>query len=605
MGCEEYCCTSIPPQKPSINNPEFTEISEIETELFKSFDIEHQDENKKDFEGFRLNYLSKYYLYATKDEISTKYSNQIIMITGKDINPLKLKENNNLANQKDILKSKEIITKYENKIIPISSHLNLMQHIFPEYQYTFKLNSNSQKEKIIDFNKCYSLIFILFNQKQNALIKKIKEIKNYEEKIKEQFKENIQETFELILMVKENKKELHDYLISNNINDFYILTNKEKDIMEAFGLNDVKSSKCIFYNKSSEISLILEENIEYLTEEMIEYYLGYSSKQEYNNYNNKNKENFKKFLEYSEFKNILKKFTKEFNLEIEFRDIGKKKYPVNIRFKYHEIDKEIAFKEVKKELEEILKNHKIKLYFISELVEEGNANEKLEILKRQSIEKDKKYEELTKKLEEEKKIKEEDEKRIKKLEKEKKEYSEKIKNLEKEKEKYKKKINKLDEEKQEYLKKIKELEKQKQKLDEGKQEYLKTIKELEKDKKEKEEYSKKIKKLKKEKEECTNKIKKLEEDKDEYKTKIKMIEEQKKNSRILIIKTNDENIYCCIEYQITDNFSKLEDNFFKKYPQYKCKKYSFCYNNNTINPSDNLQKLNIQNNEMITLQTII
>ena len=48
-------------------------------------------------------------------------------------------------------------------------------------------------------------------------------------------------------MVKENKKELHDYLKSNKINDFYILTNKEKDIMEAFGLNDVESSKCIFY----------------------------------------------------------------------------------------------------------------------------------------------------------------------------------------------------------------------------------------------------------------------------------------------------------------------------------------------------------------------
>jgi len=272
MGCEEYCCTSIPPQKPSINNPEFTEISEIETELFKSFDIEHQDENKKDFEGFRLNYLSKYYLYATKDEISTKYSNQIIMITGKDINPLKLKENNNLDIQKAVSNSKEIITKYENKIIPISPHLNLMQHIFPEYNFTLKLNSNSNKEKIIDFNKCFSLLFFFFNQKQKTLINKIKEIKDYEEEIKKMCKKKKKETFELILMVKENKKELHDYLKSNNINDFYILTNKEKDIMEAFGLNDIESSKCVFYNKSSEISLILEDNIEYLNKDMIEYY---------------------------------------------------------------------------------------------------------------------------------------------------------------------------------------------------------------------------------------------------------------------------------------------------------------------------------------------
>lgn len=419
----------------------------------------------------------------------------------------------------------------------------------------------------------------------------------YEEEIKKNFKEK-KETFELILMVKENKKELHDYLKLNNINNFYILTNKEKDIMEAFGLNDIQNSKCIFYNKSSEISLILEDNIEYLSKKMIDYYLGYSSKQKYNKYNNTNKENFKRVLEQDEFKNILKLFTKEFNLEIEFRDIGKKKYPVNIRFKYHEIDKEIAFKKVKEELEKILNSHSIKQYFISELVEEGNVNEKFEILKRQSIEKDKKYEELKKKFEDEKKIKKEDDKKIKKLEKEKQENSEKIKSLEKEKEECTKKINKLEEKKNEYLKTIEQLEKEKQ-------DYSEKIKSLEKDKKDKEEYSKKIKKLEKDKEECAKKIKKLEEDKDEYATKIKMIEEQKKNSRILTIKTDDENIYCCLEYQITDNFSKLEDDFFKKYPQYKCKKYSFCYKNYIINSSDNLQKLNIQNNDMIKLKTII
>ena len=128
-----------------------------------------------------------------------------------------------------------------------------------------------------------------------------------------------QETFELILMVKENKKELHDYLISNNINDFYILTNKEKDIMEAFGLNDIESSKCIFYNKSSEISLILEDNIEYLKKEMIVYYLKRNSEQIYNKYNNKDKESFKRALEQDEFKSILSQLTREFNLEIELQ----------------------------------------------------------------------------------------------------------------------------------------------------------------------------------------------------------------------------------------------------------------------------------------------
>ena len=378
MGCTN--CTSTPLQKPFINNPEFTKISEIETELYKSFDIEHQDENANDFKGVKLNYLSKYYLYPRKDGLMTKYSNQIIMITGKDINPLKLKENNNLVIQKAISSSKEIITKYENKIMPISSQLNLMQHIFQEYNFTLKLNSNSNKEKIIDFNKCFSLLFFFFNQKQKTLINKIKEIKNYEEEIKKKCKKK--ETFELILMVKENKKELHDYLISNNINDFYILTNKEKDIMEAFGLNDIESSKCVFYNKSSEISLILEDNIEYLKKEMIVYYLKRNSEQIYNKYNNKDKESFKRALEQDEFKSILSQLTREFNLEIEFTDIGKKKYPVNIRFKYHEIDQDIALKKIIEELKNIMKMNKIEQYFISELVEEGDIKEKNEILKK-------------------------------------------------------------------------------------------------------------------------------------------------------------------------------------------------------------------------------
>ena len=37
MGCSN--CNSIPLQKPFINNPEFTKISEIETELYKSLKV--------------------------------------------------------------------------------------------------------------------------------------------------------------------------------------------------------------------------------------------------------------------------------------------------------------------------------------------------------------------------------------------------------------------------------------------------------------------------------------------------------------------------------------------------------------------------------------
>ena len=605
MGCSNP--TPIIPN-PFIDNPEFQKIDDIETELFKSFDIDNQDENKNDFEGIRLNYLSKYYLIPKKDELTTKYSNQIIMITGRDINPLNLKEKNNSAIQNAISKSKDIITKYENQIIPISFHLNLSQHIFPEYNYTLKLksNSNSNEERTIDFNKSYSLLFIFLNQEKDTIIKKIIEIKDYEKKIEKKFEKKKEETFELILMVKENKKELHDYLKSNNINKFYILTNKEKNIMESFELNDFKSYKCIFYNKSSEISLILEDNIEYLTEEMIEYYLKRNSEQEYNKYNNKNKKNFKRVLEQDEFKVILSQFTREFNLEIEFRDIGKKKYPVNIRFKYHEIDKDIALKIIV-ELKKIMENNNIKKYFISKFVE-CDINERNEILMKQSQDKDKIIEELKKKSEEDK---QNYSKKIQLLEEDKKKNLKKIKILEEDKEENSKKIRILKKDKEDNTKKIQKLEDEKKinlekitKLEEEKQGYSQKIKKLEEDKKIKEEYAKKIKKLEKDQEESAKKITKLKEEKDELANTIKINEDEKKNTRILTIKTDDENIYYCLTCQITDNFSKIEEDFFKKYPQYKYKKYSFSYKNNNIDSSDKLQKLNFQNNDVIKFKTI-
>ena len=131
MSCSG--CTPIP-SKPFINNQEFELIREIELEenkLIKDF-----NNNYKYRKEINLSYLSQYFLNPKRDKLESKYFNQIIMITGKDINPFELINNNNDDINKDKSKSKEIITKYENKIIPISSHLNLNQHIFPDYYYT-------------------------------------------------------------------------------------------------------------------------------------------------------------------------------------------------------------------------------------------------------------------------------------------------------------------------------------------------------------------------------------------------------------------------------------------------------------------------------------
>ena len=383
--------TSIPPHRIVEINKKFNLIREIELEENK-FINSFNNENENDFEGINLNYFTQYYLYPTKEETKFKYFNQIIMITGRNINPFNLKEkNNNIDIKNAISKSNEIITKYKDDIIPISSQINLNQCIFPNYYYAFYLNSNSYKNKIIDFKDCPPLIFILFNHK--LIIEKIQEIKKYE-KEKSNKKE---EKFGLILLVKEDKEELKNLLISNNINDFYILTKKDKDFMELFGLNDINNSKCIFFNENSQIGLILEDNIEYLTEEMIEYYLRRNSCKKYNEYNNDNKRHLQIALEQPEFKNILGCFKKEFNLEIEFREIGDTKYPVNIRFKYYKIDKDYANLTIE-ELKNIMRINKMELYFISLLIEE-NEIEKL----KKELEKELKEKKIKKRIRKRKK----------------------------------------------------------------------------------------------------------------------------------------------------------------------------------------------------------
>ena len=96
---------------------------------------------------------------------------------------------------------------------------------------------------------------------------------------------------------------------------------------------------------------------------MINFYLNTRNSQYTNDYfTDENKEELKSVLQKEEFKNILENFSQNFNLEIEFKEIENKKYPVNIRFMYHQKDSKNAEKILNK-LEYNIKN-KIKKYFI-------------------------------------------------------------------------------------------------------------------------------------------------------------------------------------------------------------------------------------------------
>ena len=76
--------------------------------------------------------------------------------------------------------------------------------------------------------------------------------------------------------------------------------------------------------------------------------------------------------------------------------------------------------------------------------------------------------------------------------------------------------------------------------------------------------------------------------------------EEKMMSIILI--SSDETIHYSIICKKTDNFSKIEELLYEKYPEYKKKNIRFTLNGEEINTSKNLEFNNIKNGDIITLR---
>ena len=55
-----------------------------------------------------------------------------------------------------------------------------------------------------------------------------------------------------------------DSLKSNKLNDCFFYPDSDSNLIKIFGNDNDYNSKCIFINKNSEISLILENDIEFL-----------------------------------------------------------------------------------------------------------------------------------------------------------------------------------------------------------------------------------------------------------------------------------------------------------------------------------------------------
>ena len=356
-----------------IDLPEKEQLEQIakeEIEILNQFNSKYNNN-----EGITLASLSQYYLHSNKENtnIISLSSNQKIIKCLKNINPF----NSNLDENNDInlLKSKlvKIETKNPKLIKPVSPlfHLNLTQVIHQDYEFKFKLkNVITNEYKMFEFNQLdRPLLFIFFDILSLAAINKIKEFKEYEKELINDNNQNFMliPIMNVFVQEKENLSEQKKFLESINITeDCYILTQQiNSSFIKLFELDCVTQSKCIIINRNSEISLILEDHIEFLTKEMINFYLNTRNSQYTNDYfTTENKEELKNVLQKEEFKNILENFSQNFNLEIEFKEIENKKYPINIRFMYHQKDTKNAEKILNK-LEYNIKN-KIKKYFIGQ-----------------------------------------------------------------------------------------------------------------------------------------------------------------------------------------------------------------------------------------------
>ena len=473
-------------------------------------------------EEFSLKKWTQYNLYPRKEKTDSSNINQLLITYNKIINPFI--NNNEDFNKKIKSEKKEIESKInelgeiydkpkDNILLSNISHLNVTQVIENNYNFSFCLKSVKTDDiKIFNFNKYdRTLLFILFNLNSLGSINKIKEIKKYEIEVAN----NDDKKFELIAMIRENSyQDIQEKLKLHDLNFcWFISEKKDSNFIKLFGFDEVINSRCVFINKNAEISLIFDDSIEYLTKEMIDFYLGRKSeikKMEPSGFfqNEQQILELKTSYESDIFKKKLKKLEKEFNLEIEFKEIDETKYPAMIKFRYSEEEKTVA-QDIIKELNKIMETNNIKYYFLGEEIKSNNKINKLIkkiiTLEKEIIEKEEKLEEDIKQIEEKiPKLKEEQSKNneeIRKLEEIKKSIEESItkekenveskkekKKIEEEKNKIEDKIKKLEEKKNENDKEIKKLRKEINKKEEE-------INKLEKEKQNKKEQIKKTKKI--------------------------------------------------------------------------------------------------------------
>ena len=300
----------------------------------------------------------------------------------ENINPFneEIKKNKDINNLQNELYETELY--YSNIIKTQSPNLQIKstQKIHNNYNLTLKLkNIKTNKCKSFDFNNLDKpLLIIFFNiLSENALLK-IKEFKTKEIELFNQEDKNFillpiinifVDQYENVCNSKKYKYIL-DIVKENNTNIngeeddyFFLIKNINDHFTQLFQLGKMKQSKCIIINRNSEISLILDEKIEYLNFDIIDFFLNTRNSEYSKDYFSfENKQQIIDILE-NDCKDISNKFTKKFLFEIDLKVISsEKKLPVYLRFTYHEKDKDLG-QNLYKQVTDDIKNKVNKIFY--------------------------------------------------------------------------------------------------------------------------------------------------------------------------------------------------------------------------------------------------
>ena len=370
------------------------QVNQKQNDILEKYQKKKGNTNKVSLSNISSCFI-KFWNTENCPKFSIKSKDENILKFLEDMNPF----NENIKQNKDMNKLQNDLYEtelYYSKQTQPKSDNNLKvestQKIHNKYNLSLKLkNLGTNQSETFNFNELDKpLLIIFFNIKEEKAINKIKEII-----LKEiEFEDNEEKNFIFLPIINifvdqyesitssKKYKYIFDILKAFNEDnrDYYVLLkNVNEHFTNLFGLEKMKQSKCIFINRNSEISIILDEKIEYLNYDIIDFFLNVRNNEYSNDYFTfENKQDIINILEknYKDFNQLKKKYKFEVDLKV---ISSEKKLPVYLRFTYNEKEKDIALKLYKQVTDEM--KAKISKIFCSEYMIKDNNKELFNLIK--------------------------------------------------------------------------------------------------------------------------------------------------------------------------------------------------------------------------------